>query len=700
MTDTFEVVRSPELKDEELPDIHYHNDIDQPAISLSNLPTGTDHSTLSNVTIDQHHARDHVSRHLAGGGDAFTGVYILTYQEVDTTTWAKNIIAEADSTRDLGSATKSWANLYVDTIKNTAGTTVSVTSPTTINTNSTTTLLVEQTGVKSNVLVVDTTNGRVGVNKVPTVAFDVTGAISASSTITGSNLSGTNTGDQVVPANEAGAANNFLTAYNSTTGAWTKAQPTWSNIDKTVSSLADITTKSHTVLSDIGTNTHAQIDTHIASTSNPHTTSDANLSTSDITTNNVSITKHGFTPKAPNVATQYLDGTGAWSTPAGAGGAVATDAIWDAKGDLAIGTGADTAQKLTIGSNGQLPVADSAQTVGIQWLNYPDSLSQQLLMNAGFDVWQRNTTFTFNDDTYSADRWNLLTETNGAWTCARDTDVPAGIGMTYSAKFSNVTLNNQCALVQFIENVDAVKFQGKTVTLSFYAKTNTTEIANLRAAILSWTGTADSLTSDVIGTWASDGTNPTWATSYTEENVATNKALTSSWQRFTITGILLDTASITNLAIVIWVDDGTIAATDDFYITGIMVNGGSVALPYQPKSFNDELRACQRYYEKSYNYTVVPATNSQLGQVQLVSRVADTNDRMFVKFSVTKRTTPSVTVYDSIATTAGYWYQVSGATQITTALTGVGDDGFTSYPTASTTANTQYLFQWVASAEL
>ena len=46
---------------------------------------------------------------------------------------------------------------------------------------------------------------------------------------------------------------------------------------------------------------------------------DANLSTSDVTTNNLSITKHGFAPKAPNVATQYLDGTGAWSTPAGAG---------------------------------------------------------------------------------------------------------------------------------------------------------------------------------------------------------------------------------------------------------------------------------------------------------------------------------------------------------------------------------------------
>lgn len=46
---------------------------------------------------------------------------------------------------------------------------------------------------------------------------------------------------------------------------------------------------------------------------------DANLSTSDITTNDVSTTKHGFAPKAPNDATKYLDGSGAYSVPAGTG---------------------------------------------------------------------------------------------------------------------------------------------------------------------------------------------------------------------------------------------------------------------------------------------------------------------------------------------------------------------------------------------
>ena len=257
---------------------------------------------------------------------------------------------------------------------------------------------------------------------------------------------------------------------------------------------------------------------------------------------------------------------------AAGGGAVATDAIWDAKGDLAAGTGADTAVKLTVGANGKSIVADSSQSTGLLWMNNPYSLFQNAIINGSFDVWQRNTTFTFNDDTFGPDRWNLLTETNGAWTTARDTDVPASLGFKYSAKCSNVTLNNQMALVYLIENMDVVKFQGQTVSLSFYAKTNGTEIANLRCAILSWTGTADTVTSDVVGTWAQDGTNPTWAASYTMENTPANLALTSSWARFTAENVAMDTVSITNIAVVIWVDDGTIAANDDFYVTGVQLN--------------------------------------------------------------------------------------------------------------------------------
>lgn len=61
-----------------------------------------------------------------------------------------------------------------------------------------------------------------------------------------------------------------------------------------------------------------------------------------------------------------------WFTSAAAGGGelVATSTIWDAKGDLAAGTGADAASKLTVGANDKVLTAASGQTTGLIW-NYP-----------------------------------------------------------------------------------------------------------------------------------------------------------------------------------------------------------------------------------------------------------------------------------------------------------------------------------------
>lgn len=64
--------------------------------------------------------------------------------------------------------------------------------------------------------------------------------------------------DSRFPNNISLITNNFLTSYNS--GNFSQARPTWANIDKTISDIANITTKSHTSLTDVGTNTHSQID--------------------------------------------------------------------------------------------------------------------------------------------------------------------------------------------------------------------------------------------------------------------------------------------------------------------------------------------------------------------------------------------------------------------------------------------------------
>lgn len=51
----------------------------------------------------------------------------------------------------------------------------------------------------------------------------------------------------------------------------------------------------------------------------------------------------------------------------GSSASVATATLWDAKGDLAVATGADAATKLPVGSNNQVLTADSSQSTGVKW---------------------------------------------------------------------------------------------------------------------------------------------------------------------------------------------------------------------------------------------------------------------------------------------------------------------------------------------
>lgn len=57
---------------------------------------------------------------------------------------------------------------------------------------------------------------------------------------------------------------------------------------------------------------------------------------------------------------------------AAAGAGVATDTIWDVKGDVVAATGADAAVRVAVGANGTVLTADSAQSAGVKWAS-PDA---------------------------------------------------------------------------------------------------------------------------------------------------------------------------------------------------------------------------------------------------------------------------------------------------------------------------------------
>lgn len=57
----------------------------------------------------------------------------------------------------------------------------------------------------------------------------------------------------------------------------------------------------------------------------------------------------------------------AYITGAAGGGDVATDTIWDAIGDLAVGNGANSAAVLTVGTDDHVLTADSGEALGVKW---------------------------------------------------------------------------------------------------------------------------------------------------------------------------------------------------------------------------------------------------------------------------------------------------------------------------------------------
>lgn len=106
-----------------------------------------------------------------------------------------------------------------------------------------------------------------------------------------------------------------------------------------------------------------------------------------------------------------------------AAGSVATDAIFDAKGDLAVGTGADTAAKLTVGSSGKILIPYSAASTGLLWAPLMQPLASGYYVTNPYGAGNTNMTMTANSmwfcpifipNAVTADRISMVVNTVGS----------------------------------------------------------------------------------------------------------------------------------------------------------------------------------------------------------------------------------------------------------------------------------------------
>jgi hypothetical protein len=176
---------------------------------------------------------------------------------------------------------------------------------------------------------------------------------------------------------------------------------------------------------------------------------------------------------------------------------------------------------------------------------------------------------------------------------------------------------------------------------------------DVRIAVLEWTGTADTLASarDVVNNWANSAdANP--ATTFfksTTVNVLGHAKATigTSFQQL---GVNVNVgASANNLIVVVWTED-TVAqnVTLDVTEAGLYV-GTTAPVIWTPLTISEEISRVSRYYQKSYNIDVAPATQDGSGLTPPYAPF-DADNLVGVRYLHNMRTTPTVSIYSYLGT--------------------------------------------------
>ena len=276
------------------------------------------------------------------------------------------------------------------------------------------------------------------------------------------------------------------------------------------------------------------------------------------------------------------------------------------------------------------------------------------------------STTTNADDSYTLDRWILLSDGDNI-VDVKQSDTSPNDGSAKTIQLEVETADKKFGIVQIIENVnchDALA-SGK-VSLSFKMKASDASIDDVRAAVVSWSGTADSVTSDIVSNWQAEGTNPTLITNATYENTPANLSPTTSFAEYKIENITVDTSNTANILVFIWSGVTDVEVDDSLFITDVQLESGVAANPFVRKPIQQTMLDCERYYETSMAWGEDSQFQGQQVKFGCGSATynASTDAAQGNRFNTRKRTTPTVTLYHQDGT-SGAVYSIHDAAKIT-----------------------------------
>jgi hypothetical protein len=268
--------------------------------------------------------------------------------------------------------------------------------------------------------------------------------------------------------------------------------------------------------------------------------------------------------------------------------------------------------------------------------------NRNLIINGAMQVAQRGTTKSSTFSNYLVDRFRNNT-TMTTYTYSQSTDAPSGFSNSSKVEVTTAEVAGASDFMFFSQHLEGQNLQrlakgtasAQSVTVSFWVKSNVTgtyilefddndNARNINKAY----------TVDVSGTWEYKTITFEGDTSGAFDN---DNELSGILRWFLDAGTDFTTGTLANS----WEDTinvnravGNVNLGDTsgnyWQITGVQLEVGDTATPFEHKSYGEELAKCQRYYYKS------DATRRA---------TAARTDRMdvTVSYPVTMRTTPTVT---------------------------------------------------------
>jgi len=389
--------------------------------------------------------------------------------------------------------------------------------------------------------------------------------------------------------------------------------------------------------------------------------------------------------------------------------------VFDSIGDLVLGT----LVPLTV-----LPVSETDSSIVKDKLtsNFIAANAIQerknLIINGAMDITQRGITFPSTpDNAYTLDRWQWNNQGAGVVTVSRDIDDPdpdttfrgalkividtisGALGATDAYHLRQTIEGNYIGQLAW----GATKVGRKSITVSFWVRSPKAGIHSLvirnSPSTVSYVAeytvnVADTFEFKIItipgapiGGWL----NGPFAGMKVDWTLASgSNFITSTPNTWETANNIMSANSVTLMDV----------ATKEFRLGGVQLEQGTVATPYERLAIEEIIDQCQRYYEKSYDLGVDPATSTVIGHQIAFSDDALNRIRSYLTFSTRKRAIPTVAHYSDTGvinqvTINGSTHEaISGGS----VMSDVGERGCTN-DFSCTTAGVKCAWHWTADAE-